>query len=75
MRLVKKLLSIVVLIIALTCITELTIASEPPPPPGGTGLNGNQGPGGTAPLGSGLVILLSLGAGYGARKLIEKRKK
>jgi len=42
--------------------------SSPPPPPAGHGLNGNQSPGGMAPLGEGLVILLSMGAGYVLRK-------
>jgi len=43
--------------------------SQPPPPPGtGHGQSGNQ-QGGNAPVGSGLVILLGLGAAYGGKKL------
>lgn len=45
----------------------------PPPPPGGGGggSDDNQNPGGSAPVGSGLLLLLSLGAAYSANKLIH----
>jgi len=36
--------------------------------PGGGPLSGDGGPGGGAPLGSGLSIMLMLGAGYGLKK-------
>lgn len=48
--------------------------SSPPPPPAGHGLNGNQSPGGMAPLGEGLVILLSMGAGYALRKVRKGKR-
>lgn len=48
---------------------SLMQAQGPPDPPGlGHGTGGDQPPGGNAPVGSGLVILLSLAAGYGAGK-------
>ncbi|MDY0078052.1 MAG: hypothetical protein RBR87_12345 [Bacteroidales bacterium] len=44
----------------------------PPPPPGGHGETGNQpAEGGSAPIGGGLAILLSLGAAYGGRKVYK----
>ena len=49
--------------------------SPPPPPAGGHGQTGNQPNGGGAPIGSGLAILLALGAGYGGKKLYDARKK
>ncbi len=50
--------------------------SPPPPPAGGHGQTGNQpNNGGGAPIGSGLAILLALGAGYGGKKLYDARKK
>lgn len=53
-------------------------AQAPPPPPGGGhGGSGNQpaGPGGGgAPIGSGLAILLSLGAAYGGSKIFRHWK-
>ena len=43
----------------------------PPPPPGnGHGQTGNQS-GGSAPIGGGLAILLSMGAAYGGRKVYK----
>lgn len=42
-----------------------------PPSPPGHGLNGNSG-GGSAPVGSGLVIFLALGSAYGARKIYKQ---
>ena len=47
--------------------------SQPPPPPGEHGQTGNQH-GGDAPIGSGLVILMSLGAAYGGKKLYDLKK-
>lgn len=45
------------------------LAQAPPPPPGeGHGQTGNQ-EGGGAPIGSGIAILLSLGAAYGGKKM------
>ena len=51
-------------------------AQEPPPPPaGGHGQQGNQLPGGGAPIGSGIVLLISLAAGFGCKKVFDFRKK
>ena len=56
-------------------LTAISIA-QPPDPPGGHGQGGNQLPGGgMAPIGSGLVILLSMGAAYGAKKVYNARKR
>ena len=46
-------------------------ASCPPDPPGGHGLNGNQGSGGMAPIGGGLIIMLAAGAVYGLGKCVK----
>lgn len=54
-------------ITSLVVIPNNTCAQAPPPPSGGHGQSSNQN-GGSAPLGSGLAILLTLGAGYGAYK-------
>jgi hypothetical protein len=50
-------------------------SGDPPPPPGGHGSTQNQPPGGGAPVGSGLVILLALGAAYGGKKMYEIGRK
>jgi len=63
-------------IAALITITLLTInisAQTPPPPNGGnTPTPGNNTPvGGGAPIGSGLLILVALGAAYGGKKTYD----
>ena len=48
--------------------------TQPPPPSGsGHGATGNQ-TGGNAPIGSGLFILIGLGAAYGSKKLYSMKK-
>ena len=49
--------------------------AQAPNPPGQHGQSGDKAPGGGAPIGGGLLILLSLGAGYGAKKLYDRKKK
>jgi hypothetical protein len=58
-------------------ISAISLAQPgPPPPPEGHGSDGNQAPsGGTAPIGSGLLMLLGMGAAYGAKKVYNSRKK
>ena len=59
----------------LLLVPALAIADNPPPPPP-SGNDGGNVTGGGAPIGSGLLILLSLGAAYGGRKFsLRKRKK
>ncbi|MCF8365551.1 MAG: hypothetical protein K9H16_07210 [Bacteroidales bacterium] len=48
---------------------------DPPPPPAEHGENGNQVPGGGAPVGSGLLIMLSLSTAYGGKKLWDYQKR
>jgi len=55
--------------IALLLFTTVGYGQAPPPPPGsGHGQSGNQ-TGGNAPIGSGTIILLMLGAAYGGKKV------
>jgi len=68
-----KILTIALLITAASLITSNAKADDPPPPPPGHEETGNV-PGGGAPIGSGLFILLGLGAAYGAKKIYEMRK-
>jgi len=48
------------------------IYADQPPDPGGEPTNGT--PVGGSPIGSGLAILLSLGAAYGGKKFYESKK-
>ena len=69
MKKVQKLLIIAMLTLASTTI----FAQAPPPPPPNHGETGNV-PGGNAPIGGGLLILLGLGAAYSGKKLYNLRK-
>lgn len=67
---VIKLLLIIVLIAG-----SQALMSQPPPPPSDHGLSSNQNAGNGAPIGSGVGILLALGAAYGGKKVWDMRKK
>jgi len=71
----KKKLLLITMLLLLGCGT--TIFAQEPPHPGGNPSDpgsGAPGPvGGGAPVGSGFVMLLVLGAGYGATKIISLR--
>ena len=50
------------------------IADNPPPPPGsGSNTQANK-LGGKAPVGSGLLLLIGLGAAYGGKKIYDNKK-
>jgi hypothetical protein len=74
----KNIFKILVISLTIGLITGMSSISsaQPPDPPAGHGSEGNQSPGGgMAPVGSGLVILLSMGVAYGARKVFDARKR
>ena len=68
-----KLLVLSLMITGATLVNTTVKADDPPPPPPEHGTNGNV-PGGGAPIGGGLFILLGLGAVYGAKKLFVVKK-
>jgi hypothetical protein len=68
-----KIIAIVLLIAVATFISSNAKADAPPPPPPDHGETGNV-PGGGAPIGSGLFILLGLGAAYGGKKMYDYKK-
>jgi hypothetical protein len=71
----KSIISLIItgLLILVPVIYSNASAPPPPPPPGpGTG---DVPIGGTAPIGSGLIILISMGAAYGAKKVYNVRKR
>jgi hypothetical protein len=66
---------ILLVVILLNVITASPLlAQEPPPPPPQHGEGGNV-PGGGAPVGSGVVLLIALGAAYGVKKIFTGEKK
>jgi hypothetical protein len=76
MKNIFKVLAISLTIGLIAGISAISMAQpSAPPPPSGHGANGNQTPGGAAPIGSGLAILISMGAAYGAKKAFNARKR
>jgi hypothetical protein len=73
----KKAIRILLLTIFFITFTVALNSLMAQPMPGGdpSGDPNNQPVGGYAPVGSGLVILLALGAGYGTKKVYDARKK
>ena len=65
MRTLKKIITTAIFIFATSALPLQ--ADAPPPPPPGHNTTGNV-PGGGAPIGSGMAILLALGAAYGGKK-------
>lgn len=69
----KKILRLFVALTFFFMMGHLAFADQPPDPGGGPG--GNDLPvGGGSPVGGGLIILASLGAAYGARKVYTRHQ-
>jgi hypothetical protein len=73
----KKAIRILLLtVFFITFTVALNSLMAQPMPDGDPSGDPNNAPvGGYAPVGSGLVILLALGAGYGTKKVYDARKK
>jgi len=73
----KKAIKIVLLTVFFITFTVALNSVLGQPMPGGDPSSGGVNPpvGGYAPIGSGLIILLSLAAGYGSKKIYAARKK
>jgi len=59
----------------LICIHTVSLAQPPPPPPSsGHGASGNAPPGGSAPIGEGMFLLIGLAGLYGGKKIYDLRQ-
>jgi len=65
----------VFLVLTLFFISSVSIAQTQAPPPPGHGESGQTIPGGSAPVGEGLIFLLVLGVSYSAKKVYNIRRK
>ena len=73
MKSLKRIIALSVFVFAF-----MALSAQFPPPPNGGGnptSNGSTPVGGGAPIGSGIVLLISLAAGYGGKKVFDARKK
>ena len=61
-----------IVVFAFVFALSAPVHGQPPPPPGSHGSEDDSEP---APIGSGLLILLTLAGGYGAKKVYDARKK
>jgi hypothetical protein len=67
--------AIQILAIALVVLVPVILTAQPMPYDPSIGGGAGAAPVGGAPIGGGLLIMLSLAFGYGARKIYEIRKK
>ena len=72
MKTIAKLLVIMMMVLTTTDM----FAQDPPDPNGGSDPgSGNTPVGGTAAVSGGLIVLLTLGAGYGIKKVYDMKAK
>ena len=61
----------ILILVFIAAFGSLTIIAQPPSPPGNAS-SGNPAPvGGGAPIGSGVILMLSLFAAYGGKKTYD----
>ena len=72
MKTIAKLLVMIMMVL----ITTSIFAQDPPDPNGGSDpTSGNTPVGGRAAVSGGLIVLLTLGAGYGIKKVYDMKVK
>lgn len=73
----KTLIKTATALITITLLTiNLATSQAPPTPPSDPSNGGTGGPvGGGAPIGSGIVLLITLAAGYGGKKVFDFSKR
>jgi hypothetical protein len=79
---IKLMIAVLSIVSLLMVVPQYSLSQAPPPPPEdeegyGHGSSHDSPPpeGGSAPLGSGVAILLAMGAGYGVWKYRKEMKK
>jgi hypothetical protein len=76
MKRIKNNIIGIFLVLTLFFIASVSVAqTQAPPPPAHGSTTGTTVPGGSAPVGEGLVLLIAFGAAYGARKVYSMRRK
>jgi|GEM_PF-3194008 UDP-N-acetylmuramyl pentapeptide phosphotransferase/UDP-N-acetylglucosamine-1-phosphate transferase len=65
-------ISIISFVFSLVFLLPMGVNADPPGMPGNHGSSGNQIPGGGAPLGSGVAILIGLGLAYGSKNNLKE---
>lgn len=66
-------ISIISFVFSLIFLLPLGLSADPPDMPGSHGTDGDA-PGGGAPIGSGIIMLVALSAAYGGKKTYQLKK-
>jgi hypothetical protein len=70
----KTIIAKTILTVIFVTASSVIFAQDPPPPPPGSGHGGGSNQtGGSAPLAGGLAMLLTMGAGYAAKRIIDAK--
>lgn len=64
----------VALILTISTFSAVWSQQPPPPPPAGHGQSTDQDPSQSAPVGSGMLLLIGLAGVYGIKKTFEANK-
>ncbi len=67
-------LAVISFILALTGLMPLGVNADPPGMPGSHGENGDAPPGGSSPIGGGLILFIGLSAAYGSKKFFQLKE-
>jgi hypothetical protein len=70
----KRNFKIILIAVLLVTAPLLMFAQNPPHPNGGVNGPGGGPVGGGAPIGNGVILLVAMGAAYGARKLYQMQR-
>ena len=67
-------ITIISFVFSLVFLLPLGVNADPPGMPGNHGSNGDAPPGGGAPLGSGIAMIIAMSAVYGSKKLFQLKQ-
>ena len=68
-------ITIISFVFSLVFLLPLGLSADPPGMPGSHGTNGDQAPpGGGAPIGGGIAMLIAMSAAYGSKKLYQLKQ-
>ena len=62
------------LVLAMALFISIPAQADPPGMPGNHGTNGDAPPGGGAPIGSGIVIMIAIASAYGGKKAYDLKE-
>jgi len=62
------------LVLAMALFISIPAQADPPGMPGNHGSNGDAPPGGGAPVGSGIVIMIAMASAYGSKKAFDLKE-